>query len=59
MSWVIPAGTVVAIFIAVYTSFLFHLPLRTQTLSIISGAVFIGEHWVSNGQLISTRTKNS
>jgi len=59
MSWVIPAGTIVAICIAVYTSFLFHLPLRAQTLSIISGAVFIGEHWVSNGQLISTRTKNS
>jgi hypothetical protein len=42
MSWVIPAGIVVAIFIALYTMFLFHLPLHTRTLFIISGAVFVG-----------------
>ena len=59
MSWVIPAGIVVAIFIAVYIRFLFYLPLRTRSLFINSGAEFVGGgHWVSNGQLMGTRTKN-
>ena len=42
MSWVIPAGIVVAIFIAVYIRFLFYLPLRTRSLFINSGAEFVG-----------------
>ena len=40
-AWVIPYGLALLIFIASYTTFLFHLPQKTRNLFILSGLTFV------------------
>ncbi|MCU0541620.1 MAG: hypothetical protein MUE44_05445 [Oscillatoriaceae cyanobacterium Prado104] len=41
-SWVIPFGLMVAIFLASYTKFLFHLPVATRNLFVAASVLYIG-----------------